>query len=240
MTDTSNHQPDEVRPVQPGAYPYPTPPPPPAPPARRGWVRRHPLWTIAIVGAVLIVIGSVAASGGGDSTTAEPATTAPAPKASAPLEPSSTTSTAPVGPVTVKAGTPVNVDVDPGYGSDVTHATITVGNPSSAKAEPVEYGMTPENGLYVVVDVAAVVDPGSSGTFSIGEGDFHLVAADGTVYETTYADFGPALDYHDLSVGQRAGGKVVFDIPPGKLAGAKVQLDDQYEDYGKPLAFWTL
>jgi hypothetical protein len=232
MTDTSNHQPEDVHHTWRRSYP-----PPPPPPPRRGWIRRHPLWTIAIVGAVLIVIGSVAASGG-DTTTAEPATTAP--KASAPLEPSSTTSTAPASPVIVKAGTPVNVDIDPGYGSDVTHATITVANPSSAKAEPVEYGMTPENGLYVVIDVAAVVNPGSSGTFSIGEGDFHLVAADGTVYETTYADFGPALDYHDLSVGQRAGGKVVFDIPPGKLVGAKVQLDDQYEDYGKPLAFWTL
>jgi hypothetical protein len=78
------------------------------------------------------------------------------------------------------------------------------------------------------------------GTYSISSAEFHFVGGDGTVFSSTYAGIDQEFDYYDLSAGQKAVGKIVFDIAPDKLAGGKVQLDDTYEDYGEPLAFWTL
>jgi hypothetical protein len=67
------------------------------------------------------------------------------------------------------------------------------------------------------------------------------VGRDGSVYEVVWAtEFGRTLGYVELSAGQKASGKLIFDIPPDKLVGGKVQLVDTYEDYFKPVAFWTL
>jgi hypothetical protein len=157
-------------------------------------------------------------------------------------EPEVTTTAPPAGPTTVAMGQPVEITIDEiEFDQDETFARITLANPTTAEVEPGEFGMEPTQGLFVVVDANVVVHPNSAGAYSVGEPDFNFVGGDGSVYEVGFAmEFGPTLGYHTLSAGQQASGKLIFDIPPDKLAGGKVQLDDTYEDFGEPLAFWTL
>ena len=139
-------------------------------------------------------------------------------------------------------GSPVDIVIDEvEFDQDETHATITLANATTAEVEPGEFGMEPTQGLFLVVDANVVVHPESEGTYSISESDFNFVGGDGSSFEIGFAmEFGPTLGYHNLSAGQQASGKLIFDIPPDKLAGGKVQVDDTYEDFGEPLAFWTL
>jgi hypothetical protein len=138
-------------------------------------------------------------------------------------------------------GQSVDVVLDREFEPGKIHATVTLANPTTAEVEPGEFGLEPTNGLFVVVDANVAVLPDSQGTYDIGELDFHFVGDDGSVYEVGFAtEFGPTLGYLALSAGQKASGKLTFDIPPDKLAGGKVQLDDTVEDFGEPLAFWTL
>ena len=234
----------------------PTIPPPPPPPTgeppqqerKGGWLQRHMILAVFVATLATAIGVGVAVSGDGDTETASVPETDPAtiPEATTPPtdEPSVTTSTVPepVGPTTVAMGQPVDVVIDEiEFDQDKTYATVTVANPLTAEVEPGEFGMEPTNGLFLVVDVNATVKPNSEGTFAIGEGDFNFVGGDNSVYEVGFAtEFGPTLSYVNLSAGQQASGKLIFDIPPDKLAGGKVQLDDTYEDYGEPLAFWTL
>jgi hypothetical protein len=202
--------------------------------------------------AVALIIGAIAAgtSGDGDTQTAsEGDTTEPDPetterRTTTTDEPEVTTSTVPepAGPTTVAMGQPVDITIDEvEFDQDETNATITLANPTTAEVEPGEFGMEPTNGLFLVVDANVMVHPGSEGSYATSESDFNFVGGDGSVYEIGFAtEFGPTLGYHDLSAGQQVSGKLIFDIPPDKLAGGKVQLDDTYEDFGEPLAFWTL
>jgi hypothetical protein len=81
-----------------------------------------------------------------------------------------------------------------------TYVDVTVADAATFAEEPVEYGMTPQNGLYLVVDVTVAVTAESEGTYPVGESDFKFVAADGSVVETTFASgFEPA---------QQAGAKI--------------------------------
>jgi Domain of unknown function (DUF4352) len=207
-----------------------------------------------IVGGLVValIIGAIVAgtSGDGDTQTAsEGDTTEPDPETTGRQtttsdEPEVTTSTtaAPAGPTTVAMGQPVDVAIDEiEFDQDATYATVTLANPTTAEVEPGEFGTEPTNGLFLVVDAHVVVHPNSEGAYATSESDFNFVGGDGSVYEIGYAtEFGPTLGYHSLSAGQQVTGKLIFDIPPDKLAGGKVQLDDTYEDFGEPLAFWTL
>jgi hypothetical protein len=200
---------------------------------------------------VALIIGAIVAgtSGDGDTQTAsEGDTTEQNPETTEPQttttdEPEVTTSTtaAPAGPTTVAMGQPVEIAIDEiEFDQDETYATVTLANPTTAEGALVEYGIQPEYGLWLVVDATVAVSPESAGTYSISSGEFHFVGGDGTVFSSTYAGIDQEFDYYDLSAGQKAAGKLVFDIAPDKLAGGKVQLDDTYEDYGEPLAFWMV
>jgi hypothetical protein len=249
----------EYPPPPSGGYPPPPPPPPPVegPPTEPDWkrtARRRELFAAIGVGAVLLVAIIVAGVAGGDTdpgttagkpaTTEEPATTkATEPDPETTDAPAVTTSTVPVpaGPTTVAMGQSVDVVLDTGFEQDEIHATVTLASPTTAEVEPGEFGLEPTNGLFLVVDANVAVLPDSQGAYNIGGFAFHFVGGDGSVYEIGIAtEFGPRLGYLDLSAGEKASGKLIFDIPPDKLAGGKVQLDDTYEDYGEPLAFWTL
>jgi hypothetical protein len=245
-----------------GGYP-PAPPPVEGPPSEPEWkrkARRREVFAAIGVGAVLLVAIIAAGVAGGDTdagttagvpaTTEEPATTEAAePDPETTDAPAVTTSAVPVpaGPTTVAMGQSIDVVIDAEFEQGKTYATVTLANPTTAEVEPGEFGMEPTNGLFLVVDANVAVLANSQGTFAIADFDFTFVGGDGSVYEVGFAtEFGPTLDAElltldaKLSAGQKASGKLVFDIPHDKLAGGKVQLVDTYEDYGEPLAFWTL
>jgi hypothetical protein len=217
---------------------YPPPPPPPAPePPKRGRYRWP--WIAGAVVAVVLIAVAVAASSSDDddtttaergTTTTEDETETTEQRTTTTDEPAVTTTAAPPGPTTVPMGTPVEITIDEiEFDQDETYATVTLANPTT------DPGPTPggrcERGR----------PPEQRGRVRDGEPDFNFVGGDGSVYEVGFAmGFGPTLGYVELSAGQKARGKLIFDIPPDKLAGGKVQLDDTYEDYGEPLAFWTL
>lgn len=242
----------------PPPLPPPPPPPLPGPPQeehRGGWLERHKVLavTVATVATLAAAVGvGVAVSGGdgdGDAETAsvprtEPETTREETTSPPTDEPTVTTTTVPesVSPTTVAIGQPVDVVIEEiEFGQGTTYATVTVANPVTAEVEPGEFGMEPTNGLFLVVDVNVSVTPDSEGTFAIGEMDFNFVGGDNSVYQIGFAtEFGPMLGYVSLSAGQQASGKLIFDLPPDKLAGGNIELIDTYENYGEPLAFWTL
>jgi hypothetical protein len=201
-----------------------------------------------LVGAVagLIVLGGtiLAISGGADesrtttlsgrddetATTARPATTD---------EP--TTTTQPEAPPMLAMGETLPftlTDVD----NNEAFVKVTVANPATFTKEPIEFGEPPENGLYLVLDVTVEVSPQSEGTYFAGPDEFKFVAADGTAAETAFAvGFDPELPTIELSAGQRAAGKIVFDINPAQQAGGHVQINDPGdENYGEPFAYWRL
>jgi hypothetical protein len=151
-----------------------------------------------------------------------------------------TTTTQPDEPQTLPIGQTLDMVVTDFEGGE-TFVNVTVANPATFTEEPVDYGSTPQNGLYLVVDVTVAVTAGSEGTYPVSETDFKFVAADGSVAETTFAmGFDPMLQYTELAAGQRASGTIVFDINPAQQAGAKIQITDMGDDYGEPFAYWAL
>lgn len=209
-----------------------------------------------VMGVIALLLGIIGAAivadafdDTDDTTTAQEGTTTTAERSETTQrrttttdEPAVTTIPAPTGPTTVAMGQPVDIVIDElEFDQDETFAAITLANPTTAEVEPGEFGMEPTNGLFLVVDAHVVVQPNSEGTYLVGEPDFNFVGGDNSVYEVGFAtEFGPTLGYVELSAGQQASGKLIFDIPPDKLAGGKIQLDDTYEDFGEPLAFWAL
>jgi cytoskeletal protein RodZ len=224
----------------------PTPPPPPAP-ARRRWYTRKRWWIAAVV-IVLFVAAGVAGATGSDEdgatlTDSERADAEPEPERSDPPATTGTTEAAepepePQAPTTVPMGTKLTFDQTDSFSGDLTFE-VTVANPVVTPQDESEYPMDATNGTFVAVEVVAAV-PEGEGTYSAGTYNFRFVAADGTVFESTYATFDPQLPTTDLAAGQRAAGRVVFDIPANAVAGGKVQLDNVGAAYGEPLAFWAM
>jgi len=225
----------------PDAYPPPAaypPPPPPAPPSagRRRWP-----WIVGGVVAVLAIIAGVVGAVSGDDdprsevatspddseTTEEPTTTER--RTTTTTRP--TTTTAP-GPQTLPMGQPLSFTYEDFQGETIVE--VVVANPIPADREPVEYGMEPSRGLFVVVDVSVRALPESEASY--------FVAADGTAAESTYVGegFGPELPTTELSAGQQIAGKVGFDIAPGQEVGGRIQINDSGENYGEPFAYWAL
>jgi hypothetical protein len=243
-------------------YPYDNPttagralPPPPPPLVTSGvpWYRRKLVW--AGVAAVLLIGGAAAgganaAAGGGSggATLAlddESTTTSQREEAEpASGEPITTTTTAPpepVGPETVPLGTPVPFTIEDAFLGDELDVTVNVANVRTATREPIDYGMEPARGLFVVVDVAVEVAAGGSGSYHVNPFNFKIVAADGTAMESSWAmAWEPLLQAVDLSAGQRTAGTVVFDVAPGQEVGARIQLDDIGDNWGEPFVFWQL
>jgi Domain of unknown function (DUF4352) len=144
----------------------------------------------------------------------------------------------PVGPETVPMGTNLTFEQEDDFAGDLTFE-VTVANPVVTPQDEGDYPIDATNGTYVVVEVVAAVTDGA-GSYHANPYNFRFVAADGTVFESTFGTFNPALNATDLAAGQRAAGRVVFDVPENAVAGGKVQLDDIGLDYGEPLAYWAM
>jgi Domain of unknown function (DUF4352) len=242
-------------------YPYDNPttagralPPPPPPLVTSGvpWYRRKLVWA----GVVAVLLIGAAAAGGanaaddggsGGATLAlddQSTTTSERDEAEPPPGEPITTTTAPpepVGPETVPLGTPVPFTIEDTFLGDELDVTVNVANVRTATREPIDYGMEPQRGLFVVVDVAVEVAAGGSGSYHVNPFNFKIVAADGSAMESSWAmAWEPLLQAVDLSAGQRTAGTVVFDVAPGQEVGARIQLDDIGANWGEPFVFWQL
>jgi hypothetical protein len=118
-----------------------------------------------------------------------------------------------------------------------TAIEVTVANAKQYAKTPGDFGMEPDNGTFLVVDVTVVCKDGS---YSTNPFNFKLVAKDGTVADPALATFKPALSLTELSKGQKVSGKVVFDVSKAALKGAKIQIDGVGLDFDKPAAYWAL
>jgi hypothetical protein len=243
--------------LPPGGPTAPMPPPPPPPPpeaaaqpsppqgrVRQGMSTRAKVLVGAMAALIVLGVTIIAISGGAteDKTTTlsgrddETATTA---RPTTTDEPTTTT-TQPEAPPTLAMGETLPFTLTD-FDSNETFVKVTVANPATFTKEPIEFGSPPENGLYLVLDVTVEVSPQSEGTYFAGPDEFKFVAADGTAADTAFAmGFDPELPTMDLSAGQRAAGKIVFDINPAQQAGGKVQINDTGENEGEPFAYWRL
>ena len=120
---------------------------------------------------------------------------------------------------------------------DKTVVDVTVANAKQYAKEPGDFGSEPENGTFLVLDVTAVCKGGS---YHVNPFNFKFVAKDGTVTEGAFVSFKPDLRATDLSKGQKAAGKIAFDVPKAAIKGGKIQIDGVGFDFDKPAAFWTL
>lgn len=184
--------------------------------------------------AICCVLGTVVvlASGGDtDKTTSVAATDNPpaSPKAAASnAAPSPAPAVEPEGPATVKVGQAINVK----FLNDETRVTVK----SIKKAKSPNQFTQPKRGQFVAVMVDIFAAKGDT---DLGPSNFRLVAKDGTVYKAEFLVVGidPQLEaMTTINEGQRKNGYVVFDVDPDKVAGAKVELTD---DFGDVQGYWT-
>ena len=151
---------------------------------------------------------------------------------SATASPSATVSAkAAAGPRTVPVGQTLTVLTS----LDSSSADITLsGTKTTGKLG--EYDVS-EKGEYLLVDVTVV---GRKGSFSASPSYFRFLTADGTVYEAeiTVAQQWQGVD--SLQPGQKAGGKMAFDIPKGAAKGGRFELLDLTLKGTSPAAFWTV
>jgi hypothetical protein len=112
-------------------------------------------------------------------------------------------------------------------------AVITVANVRPVKA-PNQF-QKPAKGQFLAADVAVTVQEGK---FTLTQGNLKIVAADGTVFDTTMSVVEPALGFTELSPGQKTSGAVTFDTAVGAEKGAKVALTDMLAD--GDAGYWQL
>lgn len=132
---------------------------------------------------------------------------------------------------TVAAGQPL-ILTEKILGS-TTKVTVTLSNPRVKK--PANEYDTPNKGQYFAVDVAVVV---SEGKFSISSGEFKMVAADGTAYDSTITSDVQMLSANDLTPGQKTSGTVVFDTAAAAEKGGKIALKSMLAS--GDAGYWTL
>jgi hypothetical protein len=132
---------------------------------------------------------------------------------------------------TVAVGQPLTMTRE-FLGSKVV-AVITVSNVRPFKSKN-EF-QKPTKGQFLVADVAVSVNEGK---FTLTQGSFKVVAADGTVYDTTLPVVEPALGFTELSPGQKTSGAVTFDTAVGAEKGAKIALTDVLAD--GDAGYWQL
>ncbi len=134
-------------------------------------------------------------------------------------------------PATVPVGQPLTMTRD-FLGSKVV-AVITVANVRPFKSK--NQFQTPAKGQFLVADVAVQVQEGK---FTLTQGSFKLVGADGTVFDTTMPVVEPALGFTELAPGQKTSGAVTFDTAAGAEKGAKIALTDVLAD--GDAGYWQL
>ena len=93
----------------------------------------------------------------------------------------------------------------------------------------------PAKGQFVTADVTAEV---KEGKYSISPGDFKLVAADGTAYDSTTLLDSKDISAADLAPGQKTSGKVVFDVAVGAQTGGRIALKSWLAE--GDAGYWTL
>ncbi|GAA0711801.1 DUF4352 domain-containing protein [Dactylosporangium roseum] len=135
-------------------------------------------------------------------------------------------------PVTVKAGETMTL-TESLFGSK-TVVEITLAN-VKLNAKSGNQFITPGQGQFITADVTAVVKEGKA---SISSGDFKLVAADGTAYNTTMSLNGKDLMGSDLTPGQKTSGQIVFDAKKGAEQGGKVAIKSWLAE--GDAGYWTL
>nr|WP_221374441.1 DUF4352 domain-containing protein [Actinoplanes polyasparticus] len=86
-----------------------------------------------------------------------------------------------------------------------------------------QYGITPQNGAWLLVFLRVDVSEGEAFTCAC---DLQLVQKDGKVHEwgTGGLQNRPDFNATQVKTGQHADGYVVFDVPKAAIAGSKVQL----------------
>lgn len=121
---------------------------------------------------------------------------------------------------------------------DKTVVDVTVANAKQYSKEPGAYGDKPEHGVFLVLNVTVLCKDGS---YSPNPLNFKFVAKDGAVSETALSvAFTPELEATDLATGQKASGKIVFDVSKAAMSGGRVQIDGVGLDFDAPAAYWSL
>lgn len=180
----------------------------------------------ALAAALVLATGLACASGptattGGDGPSA-PVSVAPAPS-----------------PAVYRVGQVVHMAEE--FLGEVTKYDLTVTAAKVYAKEPGTYGSKPRNGEFLVLTVSVVVsDVAADDTTYVSDSDFKFVSPDGMVYDSGWTSgFGDTLSANELRKGQKAMGKVVFDLPKGLWKTGQVQyaantFDDQ------ATCFWKL
>jgi hypothetical protein len=187
-------------------------PPPPPGTGSKTWI-----WVVsAVAAALLLCVGGVVAvlvAAGNFAkdlqldAASPPVKPAPFEPAPAPFEPEPVPE-----PELLKLGETLVVTSDKGDAYEVT-----VKNKKFRKKGCDPYALKPENGGYLVADVAVKVTKGNA---DISPYDFHLAAADGSTAGNTASvasGCGDDLDsVHRLKAGSRRSGQLVFDVGAAK------------------------
>ncbi len=135
-------------------------------------------------------------------------------------------------PVTVAVGQPMTL-TESLLGSK-TVVVVTLSNLRTNVKSGNQF-VKPSKGQFIVADVAVEV---REGKYSISSGQFKLVAADGTAFDSTTLLDSKDLSGTDLTPGQKTSGQVVFDAAVGVEKGGKVALKSWLAD--GDAGYWTL
>ncbi len=198
---------------QPGWGPYGQPPPP----------KRHRLrkWLLILTGVTAAFIGVVVALAIGLSSAANHAAnpnSASTPSATA--QPSSQPATsnpvtpAPNTPAMLAQGDPASITTGGSASATVTVTSVT----TSRTPADQQYGSNPQNGYYVVANIAVSADPSFTQGFDINPLDFY--ALNGTTQYTegsgnayfALSSASQELSPATLGAGQKTSGPIVFDV----------------------------
>jgi hypothetical protein len=178
--------------------------------------------------AVMVTLAATACSPG---QTAETGAPARMPSGSAPEtepfkpepiveeEPQPEPEPEPEGPVIAQVGDTLEVsEWDEPLGS------ITISDFQTSNRPHDDYGEGPTHGVFVIFSVTVE----AAASFEVYDGDFYVVAQDGTRYDlgdgNSYdaIDYDDALDWVELNAGEKKSGLLAFDLPTehGQLAYA--------------------
>lgn len=177
--------------------------------AQRPWYKKK-RWLLSL-GFVLLIVGAAAGSSG--TNTGETAANADgASQATSEKDSGDDATTGKVGEQLTNAGTTYEV-------TGVRTAS-TIGDPDVLGQRA--------DGKFVIVDLALTNNKDETKTFT--QAAAHIATADGKKYETTdtaVLAFGDeSLLMRDIQPELTARGKLAFDLPPSKIDGAKLVIED--------------
>jgi hypothetical protein len=178
--------------------------------AQRPWYKKK-RWLLSL-GFVLLIVAAAAGSSG--TTTGDSASTSGEPQAAVGGDEGASATSGGVGEKLTNAGTTYEV-------TNVETAT-TIGDPELIGARA--------DGKFVIVSLELTNNKDETKTFS--EASAHIETADGKKYETsdkTVLAFGDeSLLLKDIQPELTASGKLAFDLPPSKIDGATLVVEDLF------------